>query len=119
VHVDSDDSVAFADGIVRHIPKGLTNTQIDHTEKEDANLSPNQSAQYISIKNAKHIKQIEIIDSSGKTIYLDENTTKDINLPQLEDGVYLFEITLKDNRLIERTMIFTKYVLDSSHKCNL
>ena len=80
-------------------------TSIEDTEINNLKLYPNPVNNTLNVSSDKKIKKIEIYDTLGRVIYAESNPSSEINVEQLESGLYSIAIIFDDNRIVKK---FTK-----------
>jgi hypothetical protein len=78
---------------------------IEDSEINNLKLYPNPANNTLNISSDKKIKKIEIYDALGRVIYAESNPSSEINVEQLESGLYSIAIIFDDNRIVKK---FTK-----------
>ncbi len=69
----------------------------------EINISPNPSNDYVIIETELNIDKIEIFDSTGRSQGVYSN--KHLDLTYLENGTYIFLITLNDGAVLKRKIV--------------
>jgi len=62
-------------------------------------IFPNPANQYLQISSDQKIKQIEILDNTGQSVFVTDREDKELNISFLESGVYYLKI---DNQKLKR-----------------
>lgn len=65
-------------------------------KKNDISIAPNPFKDIINISEYKNIKEIKVSDNTGRTLKTIENPEQQINLGELNAGLYLLNIQFKD-----------------------
>ena len=85
---------------------GTSTVGINEYKSEIFNIYPNPSNGNVVIKNNGDISKIAVFDLLGKCVYTNENITgQRINVSGFEKGVYLVQVTTKDNDVITHKLI--------------
>ena len=64
-------------------------TSIDEIEEDLWNVYPNPSSDYIKVRNAQTIDQIQIFDINGRMVINTKDVTNQINISHLSPGLYI------------------------------
>lgn len=82
----------------------MTPSGIEDIQKDNVNLYPNPTSDYVIIEADVNIKQIDLFDFSGKLAKRVENTGF-IDMSSLASGHYIVLISLNDNRLVYKRIM--------------
>jgi hypothetical protein len=80
-------------------------TSVNENGIKNFKIYPNPVNSTLNISSDKKIKKIEIYDAIGRIIYAERNPSSEINVEQLESGLYSIAILFDDERIVKR---FTK-----------
>ena len=79
-------------------------TDITDMHHEGISIYPNPTSGIIYLKG-NNILEVKVMDITGKTIYIDENAPKQIDLSAVKMGTYLIQIQTENNIYREKLII--------------
>ncbi len=74
---------------------------IGNISESNINIFPNPANEFISINSTTELQSFEIVDLTGKVVFSDYLTNSQINVNNIENGVYF--IKLYDNKGVAKT----------------
>ncbi len=74
---------------------------IGNISESNINIFPNPATEFISINSTTELQSFEIVDLTGKVVFSDYLTNSQINVNNIENGVYF--IKLYDNKGVAKT----------------
>lgn len=81
------------------------NASLSETNKADFTLFPNPTNGILSINGNENIKEIKVIDVSGKMVMSQSGNNSTISLENLENGVYFVQIVTENNSIITKKVV--------------
>jgi len=80
-------------------------TEITKTKEKHINIYPNPASNYINI-DVENLNRIQIIDINGKIVLTE--TTKNIDVSELNNGIYVIKI-ITDNNIYSNQLIINNF----------
>lgn len=101
--VSTDATYSFEATADRDLVANFTYLSVNETSVINVNIYPNPASDYISIEG-EDIQDVTIYDISGRTLMTVEfrNNVQNINISDLNSGVYFLNIRTQEGSMIER-----------------
>lgn len=83
----------------------VTSVKENRQPKVTITPNPNNGTFYLDINDNYEVKEISIIDVTGREIYKSKSLKKNINLPNISKGLYFININFENNFYLQRKII--------------
>lgn len=82
---------------------------VKNVESDNFSIYPNPANQQFTINGNEHISSIKVFDITGKQVfYLTENINKQIDISNLQPGIYLIKANFGDDKVLTKRLIISK-----------